>query len=265
MKVKKIQVLIIIFLLALTTSATASDHINRLDVKAFDRGIEVTIDGKEVKLSNTPLIIDGQVMLSARDVAQILGKAVVWSGNYNLVNFASKTKVLDFPSDTQVLAAKPPTIVPKYSYMEKMKVLRNVGPFYQLAKRKIAIAGTRYNNGVVVDLTPSENPPAPAKAEVKILLNGNYTGLDGFVGVEDGAMNSKNGFTLRIYNDGVLRYETALIEPGDVAYHLSKDAVGNLTGVKILKIEIETQTIESGLGNAKVIAALANFKLYRRY
>ena len=270
---KKFQMIIIVAILLITSIAGASERYQRVKVTAFDRGVAVLLDGRQMQMSTKPLIINGKIMIAVRDVAKIFKKNVVWNDKFNLLNFGSGSKVLDFPTDTQ-LSEKPKPVAQatpyNVKYIETKKVLRNIGPYYQLAKRKIVIGGVRFDHGLVVDLDPT-NPsqitvdqPPKTKAEAKIFLGGNYVGLDGKIGIDDSGRNSKAGFIIRIYTDGLLRYESEVIEPGDLAFTITKDDIGDLSNVQILKIELEHQPLPGAPGvSSKTKAALANFKFYR--
>lgn len=270
---KKFQMIILVALILITSIAGASERYQHFKVTAFDRGIAVLLDGRQMQISTKPLVINGKVMVSVRDIAYIFNKNVVWNGKYNLLNLGSGSKVLDFPTDTQ-LTEKPKPVAQgtpyNVKYLETMKVLRNIGPFYQLAKRKVAIGGVRFDHGLVVDLDPTNSAqttadqPPKTIAEAKIYLGGNYTGIDGKIGIEDSSRNSKAGLIIRIYTDALLRYESEVIEPGNLAFTITKDDIGDLSNVKILKIELEYQPLPGTPGvSSKTKAALANFKFYR--
>lgn len=123
-------------------------------------------------------------------------------------------------------------------WLEGIRVLRNVGPFYYPASRKIAIGGQQFEHGIVVDLAKSRS-----KAEAVLDLQAGYLTLQGFIGVEDGTMNSSGGFILRLKGDERELFTSPPLQPGGYPQYIEVD----VTGVNRLSIQVEWK--EAGPGD----------------
>ncbi|TYP53300.1 pilus assembly protein PilO [Thermosediminibacter litoriperuensis] len=133
-------------------------------------------------------------------------------------------------------------------WLEGAKVLRNVGPFYSVGSRKIAIAAREFNRGVVVEV--DEGRPV---AEAVMDLQARYRVLRGFAGVEDETQNSSGSFILTFLGDERELLKTPVLKPGGYPHYVEL----NVTGVKRLTVRVEWQ--ESGPGDYdRIAAALAN-------
>ncbi|ADL08649.1 type 4a pilus biogenesis protein PilO [Thermosediminibacter oceani] len=135
-------------------------------------------------------------------------------------------------------------------WLEGAKVLRNVGPFYSVGSRKIAIAGREFGRGVVVEV--DKNRPV---VEAVMDLQARYSVLRGFAGVEDDTQNSSGSFVLTFLGDERELLKTPVLKPGAYPYYVEL----NVKGVKRLTVRVEWKEIEPG-DYDRVAAALANMK-----
>lgn len=135
-----------------------------------------------------------------------------------------------------------------FPWLEWVKVLRNVGPYYYAGSRKIAIAGREFNRGIVVEV--DGNRPV---AEMVLDLYGRFVELQGYAGVEDETQNSSGSFILTFLGDERELLKTPILKPGAYPHYVEL----NVTGVKRLIVRVEWQ--EGGPGDYdRILAALAN-------
>lgn len=136
-------------------------------------------------------------------------------------------------------------------WLEGIRVLRNVGPFYYPADRAIAIGGRQFEHGIVVDLGKSK-----LKAEAVLDLQAGYLKLQGFIGVEDATRNSSGSFILRIIGDERELFASSPLKPGGYPQYVEI----NVTGVNRLTLQVEWK--EAGPGDySDLKAALADMFL----
>ncbi|PRR69916.1 type 4a pilus biogenesis protein PilO [Neomoorella humiferrea] len=98
-------------------------------------------------------------------------------------------------------------------WLEELRVLRNVGPFYVL-KRPAALAGMNLGRSIGVTLSKDKT-----KAELKVDLRGRYTRLQGYAGIDDSFANSSGKVKVTIFADGRQLYQGE-IRPGDYPQYL---------------------------------------------
>ncbi|MCG0277598.1 MAG: NPCBM/NEW2 domain-containing protein [Thermanaeromonas sp.] len=133
-------------------------------------------------------------------------------------------------------------------WLEGIRVLRNVGPFYYPADRAINIGGRRFEHGIVVDLEKGK-----PRAEAVLDLQAGYLKLKGFAGVEDSTRNSSGSFILRISGDERELFTSAPLKPGAYPQYIEID----VAGVNRLIIQVEWK--EAGPGDyTDLKAALAD-------
>ncbi|MBE3572842.1 MAG: type 4a pilus biogenesis protein PilO [Moorella humiferrea] len=98
-------------------------------------------------------------------------------------------------------------------WLEELRVLRNVGPFYVL-ERPAALAGMNLGRSIGVTLSKDKT-----KAELKVDLRGRYTRLQGYAGIDDSFANSSGKVKVTIFADGRQLYQGE-IRPGDYPQYL---------------------------------------------
>ncbi|WP_338823317.1 hypothetical protein MHOCP_15410 [Moorella humiferrea] len=98
-------------------------------------------------------------------------------------------------------------------WLEELRVLRNVGPFYVL-ERPAALAGMNLGRSIGVNLSKGQ-----VKAELKVDLRGRYTRLQGYAGIDDNFANSSGKVKVTIFADGRQLYQGE-IRPGDYPQYL---------------------------------------------
>lgn len=205
-------------------------------------GIKILVNGEAVQLSEQPFVLNktGATMVSLRDLAQTLGFVVTWD---------DATRVIHLDSDPQKRWRGLST-----QNLEEMKVIRNVGPFYQTKNGNHMIAGRSFERGVVVDI--SKDKPV---VEFGLDLNQRYTTLAGYHGVEDLTMNSSGSYTLRILGDDRELFSTGIIKPSDYPQFI---AAGEIVLDHINRLVFVVNWEEAGVGDydpVKVVLANLHF------
>ena len=137
-------------------------------------------------------------------------------------------------------------------------MLRNVGPFFQLKSRNIAIASREFNHGLILELQGSpagQDKSDLVDGEAVIDLKGKYSKLAGYLGIDDETRNSRGAYKLLVFCDGILTYESHVIKPADYPYYLEID-LGNAK-----RMSIQVKWINQYTGDYdRIWAALANWR-----
>lgn len=253
MKEKKIKNAIIIAfaslitLMAFTVSSYGATKGFSKTIKVLFRDIKIYVNGNKLSSSVEPFIIpeQGVTMVPIRLVSEALGQPVEWDEDTSSI-YIGYVQKSDETNSKKAEQLKPIAI-------ENATVLRNVGPFYEFRSRNFMIAKRPFAGGIAVELKDEKSA-----GEVVLELKGQYSYLEGYIGVDDETRNSSTGFILSIYGDDVERSVESLIKPSDYPRLLQLD----IRGVKRLTIKVEGEL--AGIGEySKTIAALANFKLYK--
>ncbi|MGI9860034.1 NPCBM/NEW2 domain-containing protein [Moorella naiadis] len=138
------------------------------------------------------------------------------------------------------------------AWLEELRVLRNVGPFYIL-DRPAALAGMSLGRSIGVNLNKGQN-----KAELKVDLHGRYALFQGYTGIDDSFANSSGKVIVTIFADGRQLYQGE-IRPGDYPQYLELP----LTLVQQLTFSLEWQV--GGIGDYdQLLATLASIHFSRR-
>ncbi|CEP66043.1 Translation elongation factor EF1B/ribosomal protein S6 [Moorella glycerini] len=137
-------------------------------------------------------------------------------------------------------------------WLEELRVLRNVGPFFVL-DRPAALAGMNLGRSIGVTLSKDKT-----KAELKVDLRGRYTRLQGYTGIDDSFANSSGKVKVTIFADGRQLYQGE-IRPGDYPQYLELP----LFLVQQLTFSLEWQA--GGIGDYdQLLATLASLHFSRR-
>jgi|GEM_PF-1528761 len=137
-------------------------------------------------------------------------------------------------------------------WLEELRVLRNVGPFYVL-ERPAALAGMQLARSVGVNLSKEHN-----QAELKVDLQKQYTRLQGYIGIDDSFANSSGKVKVTIFADGRQLYQGEL-RPGDYPRYLDLP----LFFVQQLTFSLEWQA--GGIGDYdQLLATLASLHFSRK-
>lgn len=216
------------------TSALAAD--GRQKVEVVFRNIVIIADGRRVEGPVEPFIVveKGTAMVPLRTVAEALGRQVVWDGERNIIYIG------DVPGGT---SGKVP--------VENLRVLRRVGDFYH-PEKGLDIAGRHFGGGLVVEVDEQDGRRV---AETVVDLNGKFRRLEGYYGVEDGSMNSRGGYVLRVLADEWEIFTSAPVWPSAYPAPLSLD----VAGVRRLTLRVEWQAGQIG-EYSRVLAGLANWQ-----
>lgn len=251
-KIKIIRVLTIMFILFLLlgVGAVAASQGVTKRIPVVYRNIKVYVDGRELKTGEEPFILKdkGVAMVPLRFISEALGKSVTWVEHSSTIYIGTIPERTDFPSNLENLEPIP---------IEKLTVLRNVGPFYEYQSHDFLIAKRAFKGGVAVNLSKKT-------AEMVLDLKGDYNYLEGYLGVDDETMNSASGFRIVVYGDDVEIHHSPLIKPGDYPRYLKLD----VRGVKRLRVTALREDIKTANGDKvgeyeNVIAVLADFKFYK--
>lgn len=248
-KIKIIGLLIIIILMSLVLGmgVGAATGLTK-KISAVYRHIKIYVDGKELKYVEEPFILEdkGITMVPLRLISEALGKPVTWVEKNSAIYIGTIPEGADL--ETEI---KDPTPI------EKLTVLRNVGPFYEYRSRNFLIAKRPFSGGVATNLT--QKP-----AELVLELKGHYSYLEGYLGVDDETMNSSSGFRIIVYGDDVEKYSSPVIRPADYPRYLKLDVKGvKLLRITVLKEDIKTVGGEKVGEYENVMAVLADFQFHK--
>jgi hypothetical protein len=257
---KKLRILVIVLLAftAFSTGTIAGVNYRLEKIDVVYKNIKIFINDRLMQNSTEPFVIkkEGVTMVPLRDICEKLGAAVFWDEYSNSV-FISNSKIAE-PSFNYY--------IPNYSYwnenmpavkIENIKVLRNVGPFYE-KNENIMIAGRSFNTGIQVEVNEENN-----KAEVVLDLYKQFAAVEGYYGIEDYSRNSSGGCTIEIYGDESLLYQTDIIEAAQYPIWLPPGKI-DLRNVNLLKIVVNWKDTGNAGEYKEVTAALGNFKLYKK-
>ncbi|MFA5535566.1 MAG: stalk domain-containing protein [Bacillota bacterium] len=239
---------ILTILLLIGTAVTAKEVYRRENVVAIYQDFKIIINGKLLSSAVEPFQLEnGSVMVPVRAMSEALGYDVEWDPS-------TKTVYLRGDSRFDEGAAYNP------SYLEDLPVLRNVGPFYNLQSRKIIIAGRQFERGLIVELAPGERDienEGVKVAEAVVDLKGEFTRLEGYLGVDDETRNSRAGYSLTILADGLPIYEAKEVKPSEYPFNFS------LNVAKTNRLTIRIKWLEGDIGDDdRLVAALANWVCY---
>ena len=209
-------------------------------------GIKILVNGVQMETSVEPFIHDeGVTMVSLRDLSEALGFTVAWDNSNNTVSITN-----DMISNANVWDDR------LRIQIEDLRVIRNVGPFYERQINNYHIAGRFFGSGIAVTMEADD------KTELVLDLNRNYLTFGGYFGVDDSTMNSFGAYTLRILGDDRELFLSDLVRPSDYPRYIAPGRI-DLTYVNRLTIRIEWKEQEIG-DYDQLTAVLANFNFYEK-
>lgn len=244
---KKLLIIILIlasFLFLNHSSLLASGWMLK-EYKGMIGGIKILVNGVQVETRMEPFILseEGVTMVSLRDLSEALGFAVAWNDVNNTIsitgNMAPKTNIWESKSKKRI---------------EDLKVIRNVGPFYEKKVNNYQIAGRFFGSGIAVTMKADD------KTELVLDLNRKYLTLEGYFGIDDTTMNSSGGYKLRILGDDRELFFSELVKPSDYPRYISPGRI-DLTHTNRLTIRIDWEDQEIG-DYEQLTAVLAHFNFY---
>ena len=206
-------------------------------------GIKIFANGVQIETSAEPFIDEGVAMVALRDIAKALGLIVAWEDSSNSIFIVG-----NMASETNIQNTRPITKI------EDLRVIRNVGPFYEKQINNYHIAGRFFDAGIAVTLEADD------RAELVLDLNRGYLTLEGYFGVDDSTMNSFGGYTLRILGDDRELFFSGLVRPSDYPRYIPPGRI-DLTYINRLVIRIDWEEQEIG-DYEQLTAVLANFNFY---
>jgi hypothetical protein len=247
-----------LLLIIFSSGAMAGGFITTKTITAVYNGLKIYVNDKPLQSEIEPFIIEnkGVTMVPIRAISEALGLNVYWDKATNSIFISNAEE------------AKPASnyYIPGYKYwdenkpavkIENVKVLRNVGPFYE-KQGKLMIAGRPFYSGIAVEVN-EENK----KAEVVLDLYKKFCTIEGYYGIEDETQNSSSECSINIYGDDVLLYQTGVLKPSMYPQLLPSGKI-DLRNVNRLKIEVIWHGDKKAGDYQRIIAALANFKLYKK-
>jgi hypothetical protein len=138
-------------------------------------------------------------------------------------------------------------------WLEELRVLRNVGPFFIL-DRPAALAGMNLGRSIGVNLSNGHN-----KAELKVDLRGRYSHLQGYAGIDDSAANSSGKVKVTVFADGRRLYQEE-IRPGDYPRYLE------LPLFAVQQLTFNLEWLAEGIGDYdQLLATLASIHFSCRH
>lgn len=220
--------------------------------------LRLVVNGQEWRPQVRPFALqkEGVVMVPLREFAAQLGVPVSWDAATSTIVIGRGAGSSGFPAGPTPAESARPKTGTSYTWLEDLPVLRNVGPFYRQPGRNFRVAARPFSRGVAVELE------ANGEAEAVVDLAGRYRSGEGYLGVDDQTANSRGSFVVSFYGDDVLLFQSPAIKPGDYPYFVSPGQLGNLEGVKRLRIYVRWQ--KAGLGDYdRLVCVLARFRFYR--
>ncbi|WP_028309471.1 stalk domain-containing protein [Desulfitibacter alkalitolerans] len=246
MKKLLIVIIFLAFLFLNHSSLLASGWMLK-EYKGMTGGIKILVNGVQVETEVEPFILpdEGVTMVSLRDLSEALGFNVDWNDITNTIsitgNMVSKTYTWDGKAKKRI---------------EDLKVIRNVGPFYEKKINNYQIAGRFFGSGIAVDMEADD------KTEFVLDLNRKYSTLDGYFGIDDTTMNSLGSYKLRILGDDRELFLSDLVKPSDYPRYIYPGRI-DLTYINRLTIRIDWEEQEIG-DYDQLTAVLANFNFYEK-
>ncbi len=249
-RLKKLPLIIltVLIIVAFSTGAIAGLAYRKEKIDVVYKNIKIFVNEKLFSNNTKPFILSekGVTMVSLRDICEELGADVYWDYESNSV-YINHTKAEENLSKNKIQTVK----------LENIKVLRNIGPFYE-KNEDIMIAGKHYTSGIEVEVNKDNNT-----AEVVLDLNKHFATLKGSYGIEDNTSNSSGSSKIKIYGDGILLFQTDTIQPASYPGWISPGKI-DLKNINLLKILVEWEKTENPGQYEKVITALVNFKLLKK-
>lgn len=238
-----------IWILGIDSIAQAQFTNGKELIEALYEDVKIIINGRLVSPLVRPFQVEGgHLMVPIRTIGEELGLIVQWDPKEKAVYINEKEDA-------------DPMEKPQPAYVEDLTVLRNVGPFFQLNSRNITIASREFNHGLIIELAGSSSQKTQETAgnfgETVVDLQGNYSWLEGYLGVDDETRNSRGTFSIQILGDDLLIYETRAIEPSQYPFKFQ----ASVKGVKRLTIKAFWEDGKIG-DYDRLWGALANLQVY---
>ncbi len=226
----------------------STDWVTRV-YSVLEGDIKLVVNDIQVETNVEPFLLkdQGLAMVSLRDLEEALGFTAHWDEANRTIKInshhAPSNSFLHWDSFNKI-------------YIEDLKVIRNVGPFYKSRTNDFYIAGRPFSNGVAVELTEGKT------VEFVLDLYKQFRTFQGYFGVEDETMNSFGGYTMEIYGDDRELFVSEVIKPSDYPRYIPPGEF-DLANVNRLTIRIHWEEI--GVGDYEnVTAVLANFIFYEK-
>lgn len=246
---KKLLVIffILLSLLLFNNSYSIASAWMKKDLKVMTGNIKIFVNGVQIKPSVEPFILsdEGVTMVPLRDLSETLGFSVIWNDNDHTIfitdKAASKTNTWEDKTKKRI---------------EELRVIRNVGPFYEKKVNNYQIAGRFFGSGIAVTMEADD------KTELVLDLNRKFLSLEGYFGVDDSTMNSYGGYKLKIFGDDRELFSSELVKPSDYPRYIPPGRI-DLTYINRLTIRIDWE--DQGIGDYdQLTAVLANFNFYEK-
>lgn len=244
-------IIVLVLFFSALEAAGAADFISRQMTMAVGSAV-LSLDGQIIAPEITCMISpDGVTMVPLRDVAAAMGKSVVWDQPHRTI-YLQRSDNLPVNKAGQANDLLKADQEEKDAWLEDLQVIRNLGPFF-CRESGFMIAGGAHRRGVAVQLAEKQT------AEFVIRLNGAYSGVQGWLGVEDQSMNSSGAYIMTILADQSIIFASEKIIPAALPrYFTAQIAPGQAT---TLRFQVQWQ--DSGFGGdaAQLMAVLADIKM----
>lgn len=206
----------------LTGGMTFAASTTKIEV-VFDK-LRYMVDGVEKKpTTGQGFIYQGTTYVPLRFAAEATGKDVSWDGKNKTIWIGKKSGVSQYLED-----------------IEYARIDGDVYRTYFEEKRnndRISIGGNKYEHGIGYELSTCCGKGA-SKGSIDYNLNGKYSKLTGFIGIDDATKNSTSIGNIIIIGDGEEIFTSPDLKGGDLPKEMNVDISG------VLKLQIVFKLVD---------------------
>lgn len=224
----KLKGLLLGLVIGVMVSGTVVYASGSTSIDVFFRDLKYMFDGVEKKPVDRGFIYEGTTYVPLRFVSEALGKEVEWDGPNETIWIGKIEGRFKYLSDIDY--ARFDRTKSKDLHIDQWDI-RGVNTLED-HKGGFIIAGNKFEHGL--GFATNGRFASGGNASVEYNLNGQYSELTAFLGIDDATKNSTHPVEFVIIGDGKEIYRSPKIMGGDLPLPIEVD----LTNVLRLKIEI---------------------------
>lgn len=207
----------------------AASSTTKIDV--IYENLKYFVDGVEKKpKTGQGFIYQGTTYVPLRFAGEALGKPVYWDGKTKTISIGHKEGSS--------------TYLDLIDYARAEGGAANNIEFGKSGEKKFTIANNEYLNGIAVPFASWHS-----NTVIKYNLNGKYTKLTGYLGIDDSSKNASEYGRIEIIGDTEILYSSPQLVGGDLPSEISVD----VTNVQRLEISFINVHENNSYGSAKQI------------